>query len=189
MIWTIPSKQFNTYAQRLEKGNMLRDTGIIHSWLQEYRDIDFEPAEYFIVPKGADKSGRIVHHITRLNRDGFLIGRNLFGIYSPGAEDREKTYSPETRDGFRQAHAIAERTALSRGIFTLHGRSTAEVAVAEGFRPNFRTAYVAERLQHLHFLAHEVEQAPNGDDRLITQRQADAIGMQVQSAISSLETF
>lgn len=142
----------------VETTGALHASGKIHEWLDSHdakkcddRSRSLEPVHFAI----AKSVGRTVVPFAHINHDGFLTGESFYLVYS--ASRKQPYYASQTRTALHEAHALAERTALTRGIFTHNGREHSETLIAEGIPRQFRGFYVHERLGYLAVLQHDVE--------------------------------
>ena len=153
MIWSIEESQVLEAQNRVEKAGLLEESNLAHEWLANSPNPvkALEPVQYVAAPYGA---GKLITPFATLNQDGFLEGDHAFFSIA-SAISREKHVSAAYKSGIRESHALAERTALTRGIFTPVGRSSAEIIIAEAIPAPHRKHYVNERLGYLAVLSHE----------------------------------
>lgn len=156
MIWSQEAHSVKETKRLLRTMKLLRESGLVNDWLQA-AGIDFEPVHYVAASlKDENKvAKKLVTPYATINEDGYLIGESAFSIASWATV--MKHFSNEVKQQFVEAHAIAERTALTRGLFTPSGRKVAEQLIAGAVPETFRDYYIQERLGYLHILQGEVE--------------------------------
>jgi hypothetical protein len=177
MIWSLPQAQVEATHEYMLEAGKLQPSVKVHDWLAASEGLVHEltPVEYVALPH---RIGKLVTPIVTINGDGYLEGTNFYSVAS--SVDRQKIYAAPTKEGIRGAHALAERTSLSRGIFTPLGRVSSEVAIAEAIPKTFRRFYIDERMGHLAVLTGEVAESDLNPAEQLTVRQ------QLELAVESL---
>ncbi len=172
----MPRRSVESHLGVVETTGALQTSEKIHEWFSSHdqnkndgRTRDFEPVRFAV----ARSVGKNVVPFVHLNHDGYLTGDSFYLVYS--AARKEPHYAPQTRTALHEAHALAERTALTRGIYTYNGRESSETLVAEGIPRHFRGFYVHERLGYLAVLEHEVQQSDelNRAERATLEQELD----------------
>jgi hypothetical protein len=157
MIWSKTEGEVRRTAASLEMVGILSKSSLIHAKLEE-QGYDLEPVQFFRVPRNARRNlGRLVTAFATINERGLLAhpSRGFYGVNSRAFDPKE--FTDEALQLIDEAHAVGERTALTRGLFTINGRTSSELMVANSLPRYFQTKYIPERVDYLRVLEHEAQ--------------------------------
>jgi len=183
MIWSTPPHTVELVESLAKEQGSLRYSGLINELLLQ-SGIEFEPVKYTLPAASQARVARLVQPVVTLGKDGSLIhpGDGLYVVNMRAF--RRKEVSDEGRQTMIEAHALAEKLALTRGIFGEASRKSAELTLAQRIWPHFVSEYSLERLSHLEVLKDEAGRATD-----LSVKQKELVVGGLDQAIESLARF